>query len=92
MLGWCRSEWFICAPFAAVTAYLGKRNESLAIQQSFADHYFLPPFYITTVRLLSTFVANLLAVELLFSQLLKIRRRLIPFLLLSSYWRSSAAI
>ena len=63
MLGWCRSEWFICAPFAAVTAYLGKRNESLAIQQSFADHYFLPPFYITTVRLLSTFVANLLAAE-----------------------------
>ena len=39
-----------------MTAYLGKRNESLAIQQSFADHYFLPPFYITTVRLLSTFV------------------------------------
>ena len=80
MLGWCRSEWFICAPFAAVTAYLGKRNESLAIQQSFADHYFLPPFYITTVRLLSTFVTRIftvLGVTLLLNQ-----RRLIPFPLL----------
>ena len=42
------TEWFICAPMCPITAFLGNRNESLAIASSFAREYMLPPFYITT--------------------------------------------
>ena len=42
------SEWFICAPYAMVTALLGNRTEAHAIMESFGEFYFLPPFFITT--------------------------------------------
>eukprot|EP00662_Eupelagonemidae_sp_cell21_P013923 gene13923-16448_t len=43
-----KTEWFICGPYAGITAYLGNRDESLAIQKSFAQQFHLPPFFITT--------------------------------------------
>lgn len=42
------TEWFICGPYASITAYLGNRSESAQIQASFADDFHLPPFWITT--------------------------------------------
>jgi hypothetical protein len=43
-----RTEWFICGPYATITAYLGNRSESAQIQASYADKFHLPPFWTTT--------------------------------------------
>ena len=43
-----KTEWFICGPYAAITAFLGDRAGSLSIQQSYATQFHLPPFLTTT--------------------------------------------